>query len=73
MSDKMDNGIPVATYWAFGIGAAASIITIPLTESGVKPGMTLSLLCMPGNCTNISSLKTAASYNDFPGISTMLS
>ena len=28
LSDKMDNGIPVSTYWAFGIGAAASIITI---------------------------------------------
>ena len=24
----MDNGIPVYTYWAFGIGAIASIITI---------------------------------------------
>ncbi|MEK9612594.1 MAG: MFS transporter [Flavobacteriaceae bacterium] len=28
LTDKMDNGIPVSTYWAFGIGAAASIITI---------------------------------------------
>ena len=28
LSDKMDNGIPVYTYWAFGIGALASIITI---------------------------------------------
>jgi maltose/moltooligosaccharide transporter len=28
LSDKMDNGIPVSTYWAFVIGAAASIITI---------------------------------------------
>ena len=28
LSDKMDNGIPESTYWAFGIGAAASIITI---------------------------------------------
>jgi len=28
LSDKMDNGIPVSTYWAFGVGAAASIITI---------------------------------------------
>jgi len=28
LSDKMDNGIPVSTYWAFGIGAVASIITI---------------------------------------------
>ena len=27
----MDNGIPVSTYWAFGIGAAASIITILIT------------------------------------------
>ncbi|MGB0828477.1 MAG: MFS transporter [Flavobacteriaceae bacterium] len=31
LSDKMDNGIPVSTYWAFGIGAAASIITILIT------------------------------------------
>jgi len=28
LADKMDNGIPVYTYWAFGIGALASIITI---------------------------------------------
>ena len=28
LTDKMENGIPVSTYWAFGIGAAASIITI---------------------------------------------
>ncbi len=28
LADKMDNGIPVYTYWAFGIGAIASIITI---------------------------------------------
>ena len=27
-SDRMDNGIPVSTYWAFAIGAAASILTI---------------------------------------------
>ena len=31
LSDKMDNGIPVSTYWAFGIGAAASIITMLIT------------------------------------------
>ena len=31
MSDKMDNGIPVATYWAFGIGAFASTATILVT------------------------------------------
>jgi maltose/moltooligosaccharide transporter len=28
LSDKMDNGIPTFTYWAFGIGAFASIATI---------------------------------------------
>ena len=28
LADKMDNGIPVYTYWAFGIGAIVSIITI---------------------------------------------
>lgn len=28
LSDTAENGIPVATYWAFFIGAAASIITI---------------------------------------------
>ena len=28
LADKMDNGIPVYTYWAFRIGAIASIITI---------------------------------------------
>ena len=27
----MENGIPVSTYWAFIIGAAASIITILIT------------------------------------------
>ena len=31
MNDKMDNGIPVATYWAFGIGAFASTATILVT------------------------------------------
>jgi maltose/moltooligosaccharide transporter len=31
LSDKMENGIPVSTYWAFGIGAAASIITMLIT------------------------------------------
>ena len=31
LTDKMDNGIPVSTYWAFAIGAAASIITILIT------------------------------------------
>jgi maltose/moltooligosaccharide transporter len=31
LSDKMDNGIPVSTYWAFGIGAIASIGTILVT------------------------------------------
>ncbi|MEM9687578.1 MAG: MFS transporter [Bacteroidota bacterium] len=28
LTDKMDNGIPVSTYWAFGIGALASISTV---------------------------------------------
>ncbi|PQB05929.1 MFS transporter [Aureitalea marina] len=28
LTDKMDNGIPVFTYWAFGIGAFASISTV---------------------------------------------
>jgi maltose/moltooligosaccharide transporter len=40
LSDKMDNGIPVSTYWAFGIGAVASIITIlisVLTTSEYPP------------------------------------
>lgn len=40
LSDKMDNGIPVSTYWAFSIGAAASIITIlisVLTTSEYPP------------------------------------
>ncbi len=40
MSDKMDNGIPVATYWAFSIGAVASIVTIlfsVLTTSEYPP------------------------------------
>ena len=31
LADKMDNGIPVYTYWAFGIGAIASILTILIT------------------------------------------
>jgi maltose/moltooligosaccharide transporter len=31
LTDKMDNGIPVSTYWAFSVGAAASIITILIT------------------------------------------
>ncbi len=31
LSDKMENGIPVSTYWAFGIGAFASIATILVT------------------------------------------
>lgn len=28
LTDKMDNGIPVSTYWAFAIGAIASIATV---------------------------------------------
>lgn len=31
LSDTMENGIPVSTYWAFGIGAIASIGTILAT------------------------------------------
>jgi len=31
ISDKMDNGIPVFTYWAFGIGAFASIFAVLIT------------------------------------------
>lgn len=31
LSDTMENGIPVSTYWAFGIGAIASIGTILVT------------------------------------------
>ena len=31
LSDTMDNGVPVSTYWAFGIGAIASIGTILVT------------------------------------------
>ena len=31
LTDKMNNGIPVSTYWAFTVGAAASIITILVT------------------------------------------
>ena len=31
LTDKMENGIPVSTYWAFLIDAAASIITILIT------------------------------------------
>ena len=40
LSDKMDNGIPVSTYWAFAIGAIASITTIlvsVLTTSEYPP------------------------------------
>ena len=31
LTDKMANGIPVSTYWAFGIGAIASTLTILIT------------------------------------------
>ncbi len=31
LADKMENGIPVYTFWAFGIGAIASIVTILVT------------------------------------------
>ena len=31
LTDKMDNGIPVSTYWAFTIGAVASITSILIT------------------------------------------
>lgn len=40
LSDKMGNGIPVFTYWAFGIGAVASIGTVlfsVLTTSEYPP------------------------------------
>ncbi len=36
MNDRMENGIPVTTYWAFFIGAAASICTILITVFTTK-------------------------------------
>jgi len=40
MNDKLENGIPLVTYYAFFIGAAASLITIlitVLTTSEIPP------------------------------------
>ena len=40
LSDTMDNGVPVSTYWAFGIGAIASkgtILVTVLTTSEYPP------------------------------------
>ena len=31
LSNKMENGVPFPTYWAFCIGAFASIVTILVT------------------------------------------
>ncbi len=36
LTDKMDNGIPVTTYWAFGIGAIASITSILISVFTTK-------------------------------------
>lgn len=36
LNDKMDNGIPVFTYWAFGIGAIASIGTVLISVLSTK-------------------------------------
>lgn len=36
LSDKMENGIPVSTYWAFAIGAIASITTVLWTVLTTK-------------------------------------
>ena len=40
MNDKLENGIPLVTYYAFFVGAAASLITIlitVLTTSEIPP------------------------------------
>ena len=36
LTDKMDNGIPVSTYWAFGIGAIASITSVLISVFTTK-------------------------------------
>ncbi len=36
LTDKMENGIPVSTYWAFGVGAVASIVTILISVLTTK-------------------------------------
>ena len=57
LTDKMDNGIPVSTYWAFAIGAAASIITILITvftTSEYPP--------TPEELKNIENFKTRYRY-----------
>ncbi|HSO88725.1 MAG TPA: hypothetical protein VLQ91_19385, partial [Draconibacterium sp.] len=36
LTDKMDNGIPVSTYWAFGIGAIASIASVLISVFTTK-------------------------------------
>jgi len=37
LTDKMPNGIPTFTYWAFGIGAFASIATVLFSVLTTKP------------------------------------
>ncbi|OYU83187.1 MAG: MFS transporter [Flavobacterium sp. BFFFF2] len=36
LTDTMDNGIPVYTYWAFTIGAAASVMSVLISMWGPK-------------------------------------
>lgn len=36
LSDKMENGIPIYTYWAFFIGAAASILSVLISVLTTK-------------------------------------
>ncbi|MDZ7613301.1 MAG: MFS transporter [Flavobacteriaceae bacterium] len=36
LTDKMQNGIPVSTYWAFGIGAVASICSVLISVFTTK-------------------------------------
>ena len=73
ITDKMGNGIPVSTYWAFGVGAVASIVTILISVLTTKeyPPTELELSKIEedkakGNLINRTLLEIFVSLREMP-------
>ena len=73
LTDKMGNGIPVSTYWAFGVGAVASIVTILISVLTTKeyPPTELELSKIEedkakGNLINRTLLEIFISLREMP-------
>ena len=73
LTDKMGNGIPVSTYWAFGVGAVASIVTILISVLTTKeyPPTELELSKIEedkakGNLINRTLLEIFVSLREMP-------